>query len=242
MVNLDISEEMLEVGESGALASQAIPAGSAFRQLDGKLHTNTDFELLYGLSVERKTDLIFLTDDKLDVVSLEPAEDSRLFLDKISDNPPNLPPVSFKSFKELHRILISSEKNCQFNSEMTLQFTGKKIGFHLKSTRDIEVGEKIIYKFSKENWLRHQLILTENPFLKMILFIFLEAFNKTESLPPKFQPFENFFTKWRSWTDIVCNDFLTKILKAELTDQFREDLNCLGYSERTILYRMLQVK
>ena len=187
--------------------------------------------------------MIFLSEkDKDGVVSIEPKEDTRLLLEKISKIRPNLPPVSFKCFKEIHKTLRLSEKNSQFNSEISVEPTGKKIGFYLKSTREIEAGENIILKFSQENWLRHNLLLTDDPFHKLLLFIFLESFNKPESLPLEYQPFENFFVKWRTWSEELCENFLTRILKAELTDQFLEALSCQGVSVKTVLYRMVQVR
>ena len=231
---------MIEVGEDGVTATQVIPEHENYRALDGEILSNTDFELLYGFGDDRKTDLFFLHDDSAGAVSIDPGEDSRLLLDKISVGSPVLPPVSFKTFRDLHKLLMVADKNCDFNSEIVLHFSGKKVGFYLRSTREIETGEKISVKFSRENWLRHQLLLTDNPFLRVILLIFLETFKKP--LPSKYKPFEDFFVKWKSWSDEVCLQFLSTILRAEMTEEFLESLNCRGYSDRTVLYRMLQVR
>ena len=178
---------MFKVRESEVIATELIPSQTNITKLDGKIHTNTDFESLYGFGEEPKADLIFLKEkDKDSVVSIEPESESRLLLDKISENRPNLPPVSFKSFKEIHKILVFSEKNSQFNCELSVESPGKKVGFYLKSTREIEPEEKIILKFSRENWLRHELLLSDDPFQKLLLFIFLESFNKPDALPPKY--------------------------------------------------------
>ena len=239
MFTFDISDEMLEEREIDVVATEVIPVGSNFRKLDGKLQTNTDFETLYGFGEHVIRDLIFLSDGKVGVVIVEPTQESRQIIDKISAGLPTLPPVSFKSFKEMHRSLIASEKKSQHNSEI-VHLTEGQVGFYLRSTRDIEIGEKIVLKFSKDIWLRDQLLRSDNPFHMIILFIFLETF-QSDSLPQDYRAFHNFFIKWRNWTDQVCDDFLTKILKADLTDQFLEGLNCQGYSSRTVLYRMLQV-
>ena len=233
---------MFKVQDSEVIATEVIPQHTKICKLHGTINTNTDFESLYGFGEDPKSDLIFLNEKEKDVVSIEPDEDTRLLLDKISEKRPNLPPVSFKCFKEIHKILVFSEKNCQFNCELSAVSTGKEVGFYLRSTREIVPEEKIVLKFSRENWLRHQLLLTVDPFHKLLLIIFLESFNKPESLPPKFQAYENFFIKWKTWSEELCEDFLTRILKAELTAQFLEDLNCQGLSVKTVLYRMLQVR
>ena len=234
---------MFKVGDSEVIATEVIPSQTNITKLEGKIHSNTDFESLYGFGEELKTDLIFLPEkDKDGDVSIEPDQKTKLLLDKIKETRPNLPPVSFKCFKEIHKILVFSEKNGQFNCEISVESTGKKVEVYLKSTREIEPEEKIILKFSRENWLRHQLLLTGDPFHKLLLLIFLESFNKPESLPPKFEAFENFFIKWKTWSEENCQDFLRRILKAELTAQFLEGLNCQGLSFKTVLYRMLQVR
>ena len=234
---------MFKARESEVIATEVIPSQTNITKLEGDIHTNTDFESLYGFGEEPKADLIFLNEkDKDGVVSIEPELETRLLLDKISETRPNLPPVTFKCFKEIHKMLVFSEKNCQFNCEMSVESPGKKVGFYLKSTRDIEPGENIILKFSRENWLRHKLLNCDDPFHKLLLYIFLESFNKPDALPPKYQAFESFFTKWKTWSEDCTEDFLTRILKAELTDQFLEALNCQGLSVKTVLYRMVQVR
>ena len=106
---------MFQVRESEVIATEVIPSQTNLTKLEGKIHTNTDFESLYGFGEEPKADLIFLKDkDKDSVISIESESESRLLLNKISENRPNLPPVSFKSFKEIHKILVFSEKNSQF--------------------------------------------------------------------------------------------------------------------------------
>ena len=93
---------MFKVQDNEVIATEEIPPQTTIVKLDGKIHANTDFESLYGLGEEPKPHLIFLREkDKDGVVSIEPKEDTRLLLEKISKIRPNLPPVSFKCFKEI---------------------------------------------------------------------------------------------------------------------------------------------
>ena len=84
-------------------------------------------------------------------------------------------------------------------------------------------------------------LLTEDPFEKLILIIFMEMFNNPDFVPEDFKCFENFFLKWRTWNDETCSKFFQNILKVDVEENIVDLLNCRGYPIKVVLYRMLQV-
>ena len=236
---------MYEIKSDKLLATKKILTDTTISKLSG-CRVSFNFEQFYGLGSEKDVDLIFtFINDSQNPVIFKPSEESNTLLEKCtSDNDKiftQFPSLSHTMFKDLHRLLRTHEAGTDHNSELVFDEKDHE-SVNLKCVKDIEPGEEIMIKLHKNIWLRKKLLASDNIYEKLIITIFLEVFNKDGNLPEKFKIFENFFSKWRSWTDEVCCKFFEEVLKIDINSAFVDTLHCRGYPAKVLLYRMLQVK
>jgi len=149
------------------------------------------------------------------------------------------PQASFTMYKETFRLIKSIDTDKKYNCEAKLLRDGQTSKIQIVSLQNINKDEKILTKLERNVFLRRKLLATNNPCEKLILLIFLEAFNKKDLVSIGYRDFENFFTKWRSWSDDTVTKFL-KMLGIGSDSELVDSLHCRGYPSRVLLYRLLQ--
>eukprot|EP00092_Neocalanus_flemingeri_P105693 GFUD01135498.1.p1 GENE.GFUD01135498.1~~GFUD01135498.1.p1 ORF type:complete len:616 (+),score=152.19 GFUD01135498.1:39-1850(+) len=233
---------LVDVKDNGFVATEDLSKDTLLFKIPGK-RTEFNFENFYGFGEKREVGKkLAVKDEKIGFVILEPNEDESV-LKNLQEKPPKFflafPESSFKLFSEFHKLLKEYD-NKNKNAKIVVKVVNKEPELWVASSEDIKCGSEILVKFGKDYWMRKLLYKTVNPLEKLVLLIFLEAFNNPDNLPEKFRTFEHFFIKWRVWSQADCASFLQDILKVSVIGDFVQSIHCLGFAPRTIIYRMLQ--
>jgi len=233
----------VEIKGTSVVATKDAPKGTALFKVPGnRLHF--DFESYFGLGEKKSdiNDLHAVKDEKVGLVIFEP-DDNEDLVKFLKEKPPRFfhlfPENNYKLFSEFHKLLKDYDDQPK-NAELVVKVVNKNPELWVSCTEDIKSGSEISVRNGKEYWMRKLLLKTASPLETLVLLIFSEAFNKAEVLPEKWRKFEHFFIKWRIWSQTDCSLFLQEILKVSIAGDFVENLNCLGFAPRTILYRMFQ--
>ena len=234
---------MIEEKEDQVIVKQNIVKDETILQLKYS-PTKFIFEQFYGLGTASVNEKLYheIGDNNSDNQTICQLENEELFDKCISARSNkvlnNFPQTSFKSFKDVHKLLTAHDNITEQNSEVRLDHDHNNL--NVVATRDISSGEHILLNLDRKYWLRRKLVTSNNAMEKLIILIFLELFNKPETLPEKLKKFELFFTKWRSWSDETCAEFLKTVVTVDPESQFVDMFDCRGYSVKVLLYRMLQ--
>jgi len=233
----------VEIKGSSIVTTQDVPKGTLLFKVPGN-RLQFHFESYYGLD-EKKSDskdFLAVKDEKVGLVIFEPDGNVEL-VKNLKEDPPNyflaFPDSNYKLFSEFHKMLKDYDDQPR-NAELVVKFVNKNPELWVSCIQDMKSGSEISVRLGKEYWMRKLLFKTTNPLETLVLLIFSEAFNKADLLPEKWGKFEHFFIKWRIWSQADCTNFLQEILKVNIAGEFVENLNCLGFAPRTILYRMFQ--
>jgi len=234
----------VEIKGSSIVASKDVEKGALLFKVPST-RLEFDFERYFGFGEEKTAkfqDLLLVKDEKLGHIMFKLDEKEDL-VKNLTEKPPKFslafPDSDYKMFSEFHKLLKEYDDKAR-NAEFLLKVVNKQQELWVSSTEDIKSGSEISIRFGKDYWMRKCFFNTTNPLQILVLLIFLEVFNDAEIMPEKWKKFEHFFIKWRIWIQSDCTLFLEQILKVNLEGEFVESLNCLGFSPRTILYRMLQ--
>ena len=225
-------------------ATENIPNGSIITEIPCTVE-EFDFEVFIGVSNKDNSDeeVSFFNSDISDQpVTIGIDVESKNIWRKCSNIDSRLqdfPQVSFKMYKETFKLIKSIDTDKKYNCEAKVLRDGRRGKIQIVSMQDIVKDERILTKLERNVFLRRKLLTTNNPCEKLILLIFLEAFNKPSLMSNKYRDFENFFTKWRSWSDETVTKFLT-VLGVGPDSELVDSLHCRGYPARVLLYRLLQ--
>ena len=222
-------------------ASENIPKGTIINEISCIVH-DFNFGSVIGLGEKNTSEDTFFRDESNHPVILRIDTESTDIWKKCSNidsRLENFPQVSYKMYKETFMFVktIDSDKRC--NCEAKLARDGGESKIQIVNLQDINKGEKIVIRLDSKMFLRRKLLKTNNPYEKIILLIFLEAFNDSNLVSDEYKCFENFFSKWKTWSDEIVTKFL-EMLRIDLDSELVDSLHCRGYPARVVLYRLLQ--
>jgi len=232
-----------EVKDNKLVATDDAAKGTFLFKVPG-IRRQFNFESFFGFGEVNSgfSELLIVKDEKVGRIIFEPDGDAELVKSFKARTPKfvlGFPEINYKVFGEFHKLLKEYEDEPK-NAELVTKVVNKHPELWVSCTKDIKSGSEISVRLEKEYWMRQLLLKTTNPFQKLVLLIFLETFNDGEVLPEKWSKFEHFYIKWRIWNQADCTLFLQEVLNLTLCGQLVENMHCLGFAPRTILYRMLQ--
>ena len=186
--SLHFFQIMLELSNERLVINQTISKDTLLFKIPG-VRVACEFEDYYNINQSKTVDenIIAERDEKLGFVTFKPDSSNDVW-NRLQEAHPSqfsaFPQISYKVFRDFYNNIKTYDK-LEHNSKIIMKVVSKQPEFWVSSNRDIDAGSEIIVQLGNKYWMRKLLLKSDNPLQKLVLLIFLEAFNYTEFLSEK---------------------------------------------------------